>query len=140
MKILVLNSGSSSIKYKLFCKNSFKLGYQGIQSEVADFHKSFKTIFKTLLKNKIIRSMEEITCVGHRVVHGGEKFSKPTIVTNKVIKELKKLIPLAPLHNRSNIDGIEIIQRLLPKIKQVVVFDTAFHHTIPKKVFYTQFL
>ena len=134
MKILVLNSGSSSIKYKLYDGKKFKVLYEGIEEEVLDFHKSFKNIFKKLLKSSI-KTLEDITYVGHRVVHGGEKFSKPVIVTSKVIKKLEELIPLAPLHNPSNIDGIKSIKKILPNIKQVVVFDTAFHHTIPKESF-----
>ena len=135
MKIFVLNSGSSSIKYKLFCSKNFKLLYSGIEEEVVDFHKSFEVIFKTLLKSKIIKNLEDISSIGHRVVHGGEKFSKPTLVNNKVIRKLKKLNNLAPLHNPSNIDGIKTIKKILPNIKQVAIFDTAFHHTIPKKNF-----
>jgi len=135
MKILVLNSGSSSIKYKLFCSKDYKILFEGIEEEVNDFHQSFENIFSMLLKSKVIKKLEDISCVGHRVVHGGEMFSKPMVVTSKVIKELEKLIVLAPLHNPSNIDGIKIIKEKLPKVKQIVVFDTAFHHTIPKKNF-----
>ncbi|MEA3498599.1 MAG: acetate kinase [Campylobacterota bacterium] len=135
MLILVLNSGSSSIKYKLFCSKNYKVLFEDIEEEVEDFHISFENIFTKLLKSKVIKKLEDISFVGHRVVHGGEKFSKPVMVTKKVIKELEKLIVLAPLHNPSNIDGIKTIKSKLPKIPQVVVFDTAFHHTIPKKNF-----
>ncbi len=135
MKILVLNSGSSSIKYKLFDNKYFKVLFEGIEEEVKDFHKSFENIFADLIKSKIIKKLEDISLVGHRVVHGGEKFSKPILVTTKIIKEMEKLIDLAPLHNPSNIDGIKTIEAKLPKVTQVAVFDTAFHHTIPKRNF-----
>jgi len=137
MKILVLNSGSSSIKYKLYKENNgkFDLLYGDIQQEVKSFHKGFESIFSKLLETKMINSLDDINCVGHRVVHGGEEFSKPILVDEKVIKKLEQLIPLAPLHNPSNIDGIKTIKEKLKDIPQVVVFDTAFHHTLPKKNF-----
>ncbi len=131
MKILVLNSGSSSIKYKLFNSEDFSLLFDGIEENVKDFHKSFNNIFTKLIKSKIINSLEDIGGFGHRVVHGGEYFSKPTLIDKKIIKQLEKLIILAPLHNPSNIDGIKIIQNKIPNAKQVAVFDTAFHSTLP---------
>ena len=134
-KILVLNSGSSSIKYKLFCSKKLDVIYEGIEEEVSNFHKRIKIIFKKLLDTNAIKKIEDISCVGHRVVHGGEKFSNPVLVTAEVIKDLEELIPLAPLHNPSNIDGIKIIQNRLPNIRQVAIFDTAFHSTIPKEAF-----
>ena len=134
-KILVLNSGSSSIKYKLFCSKKFEVLYDGIEEEVSDFHQSFETIFKKLISSKSIKKLEDISCVGHRVVHGGEKFSKPVKITTNLIKELESLISLAPLHNPANIDGIKTIKEKLPNISQVAVFDTAFHTSIPKEAF-----
>jgi len=131
MKILVLNSGSSSIKYKLFDSKKLNLLFEGIQEEVTDFHSSFTEIFDNLINSKIISSLNDIAGFGHRVVHGGECFSKPTIINKEVLKQLKKLIDLAPLHNPSNIDGIEIIQNKIPKARQIAVFDTAFHTSLP---------
>ncbi len=135
MKILVLNSGSSSIKYKLFDSENFEVLFDGIEEEIVDFHKSFENIFDKLISSKTVETLEDIDAFGHRVVHGGEKFSKPEVCTSKVIQELEKLIPLAPLHNPSNIDGIKIIKSKIKNSFQVAVFDTAFHQTIPMKSF-----
>ncbi len=135
MKILILNSGSSSIKYKLFDNETLDVLFDGIEEEVVDFHKSFENIFDKLIKSKLIKSLEEIGAFGHRVVHGGEIFSKPVIITDEVIVELEKLIPLAPLHNPSNIDGIKTIKSKIKNSFQVAVFDTSFHQTIPMKSF-----
>ena len=129
MKILVLNSGSSSIKYKLFLDNNVL--FEGIEEGVVEFHKSFMKIFKKLIKEKAIDKLEDIEAFGHRVVHGGEYFSKPTLIDDKVIIELEKLIVLAPLHNPANIDGIKIIKEKIPNAIQVAIFDTAFHSTLP---------
>ncbi len=83
----------------------------------------------------VIRNPEEIDAVGHRVVHGGESFAATTIITQEVKDEIKKLFPLAPLHNPSNYLGIEVAERIFTKAKQVAVFDTAFHQTMPEKAF-----
>ena len=101
--ILVLNSGSSSIKYKLFNSNDNTLIYGDIIEEVEDFHKAFDKIFNTLLNNEYIKNISDIKAYGHRVVHGGEKFTQPVIIDELVIKEIESLIPLAPLHNPSNL-------------------------------------
>ncbi len=135
MKILVLNSGSSSVKYKLFESDSLEVLFDGIEEEIIDFHKSFENIFDKLIFSKAINSLEDISAFGHRVVHGGEKFSKPVIIDDEVILELEKLIPLAPLHNPSNIDGIKTIKAKIQNSFQVAVFDTAFHQTLPMKSF-----
>ena len=137
MIILVLNSGSSSIKYKLFQEQNgkFDLLYQGLEQEVKSFHKGFESIFDQLIKLNMIKSLDDIDCVGHRVVHGGEEFFKPTLIDDSIIQKLEELIPLAPLHNPSNIDGIKTIKSKLKDIPQVAIFDTAFHHTLPKKNF-----
>jgi acetate kinase len=132
--ILVINSGSSSIKYKLFSYD-LKLVFSSIIEEVTDFHQGFANIFDTLLQSDSIQKMDDIKIVAHRVVHGGEKFIDATLIDEEVINELKKLIPLAPLHNPSNIEGIEISQKQIPLAKQIAVFDTAFHNTIPKHAF-----
>ncbi len=135
MKILVLNSGSSSVKYKLFESENLEVLFDGIEEEIVDFHKSFENIFNKLIVSKVISSLEEIGGFGHRVVHGGEKFSSPVIIDDEVILELEKLIPLAPLHNPANIDGIKTIKAKIKNSFQVAVFDTAFHQTLPMKSF-----
>jgi acetate kinase len=121
MKILVLNSGSSSIKYKLF--DNLKEVKNGIFEEVKDYHSNIEKIFKEI---------GEIDAVAHRVVHGGEKFIESVIITDEVIEGIRDLIPLAPLHNPANLDGILSVKKLLPNTPQIAVFDTAFHQTIPK--------
>jgi acetate kinase len=121
MKILVLNSGSSSIKYKLF--DNLKEVKSGIFEEVKDYHSNIE---------KILKEIGEIDAVAHRVVHGGERFIESVLITDEVIEDIKKLIPLAPLHNPANLDGILSVKKLLPQISQIAVFDTAFHQTMPK--------
>ena len=125
MNILVINSGSSSIKYKLF-KNNIEIK-SGLKENVI----SYKTALIEILNNEI--DIKNLDGVGHRVVHGGELFSKPTLINKTVIKQIKKLIPLAPLHNKINLEAIEIIYKIYKKLPQVAVFDTAYHQTIPKK-------
>jgi acetate kinase len=129
MKILVINSGSSSIKYKLFdmpqeCLISRgtleHIGEKG--SEFADHYSGLKTI---------LEKVDSIEAVGHRVVHGAEKFKKPARVNRKVIIGIKECCAIAPLHNPANLSGILACQKLLPGVKQVAVFDTAFHQSIP---------
>ncbi len=133
--ILVLNSGSSSIKYKLFSSTDNLFVFGGIIEEVKDFHQAFDNIFHTLLNNGYIKNIEDIKAYGHRVVHGGEKFKQPVIIDDDVIKEIEKLIPLAPLHNPSNLHGIKTVKLKAPKAIQVAVFDTAFHQTMPKEAY-----
>jgi acetate kinase len=129
--ILVLNAGSSSIKYKLFSLKC-EFIYGDIIEEVDDFHKAFDTIFQNLTTQHHIQNINDIKLFSHRVVHGGEKFTQSTLITNKVIDEIRSLIPLAPLHNPSNLDGILTAKRKVPNALQVAVFDTAFHQSMPK--------
>jgi len=129
--ILVINSGSSSIKYKLYQNN--KEIYSNIEQEVKSHHDAILKIFENLICEKLISSFNCLDGVGHRVVHGGEYFSNSVLIDESVISKLIKLIPLAPLHNPANIDAIKIIASSYPSLKQVAVFDTAFHQTIPKK-------
>jgi acetate kinase len=156
MKIFVLNCGSSSIKYQLILmpeKNVIakglieKIGLSGsrikykinddpekiIDVMVPDHTSGIQMVFGLLTskENGIIKSIEEIDAVGHRVVHGGEDFSGSVPITTAVIKAMEKNIDLAPLHNPPNLAGIFAIQKLLPKVPQVGVFDTAFHQTMP---------
>jgi acetate kinase len=120
IKTLVLNSGSSSIKYKLF--EDLKEIKSGVLAEITDYHSNIEMILKEVGK---------VDAVAHRVVHGGEKFRQSIIIDDEVIETIKELIPLAPLHNPANLDGILSVKNLLPNIPQVAVFDTAFHQTLP---------
>ena len=132
--ILVLNAGSSSIKYKLFSMECAFI-YGDIVQEVQDFHRAFENIFSQLKNQQYITQEDDIKMFGHRVVHGGEKFTQATLINDEVIEAIKDLIPLAPLHNPSNLDGILTAIKKVPSAKQVAVFDTAFHQTIPKHAF-----
>jgi acetate kinase len=156
MKILVLNCGSSSIKYKLFEMESKetvaqggieKIGMKGsflrlilpdgqkvmLEGEILEHRAGIEYILGVLLSEKYgcIRSLDEIGAVGHRVVHGGERFNSSVLITEEVIKMLNDCIELAPLHNPPNLKGIYAIQELMPHTPQVGVFDTAFHQTMP---------
>ena len=156
MKILVLNCGSSSIKYKLFEMESKevvaqggieKIGMKGsflkltlpdgqkvmLEGEILEHRAGIEYILGVLLSEKYgcIKSLDEIEAVGHRVVHGGERFNKSVLINEEVIQMLNECIELAPLHNPPNLKGIYAIQELMPKTPQVGVFDTAFHQTMP---------
>lgn len=156
MKILVLNCGSTSIKYKLFDMDEQKVLAQGGIEKIG-LHDSFlkitlpndekvilekfipehtvgvEFIFEQLtsVKYGCIKSLKEIDAVGHRVVHGGEKFSQAVRITPEVLEEIKSCSELAPLHNPANIKGINAISKILPDVPQVAVFDTSFHQTMP---------
>ncbi|NOR80580.1 MAG: acetate/propionate family kinase [Methyloprofundus sp.] len=154
MKVLVLNSGSSSIKYALYDMQTQTALIQGVLERIGDeqsTHKydaaqasskilytlienhqqGLKTIFLTLSELALLNNMADLLCIGHRVVHGGEKFSQPTLIDDSVLAEIKKMIQLAPLHNPANIMGIEEAMGHAQGIPQVAVFDTAFHQTMP---------
>ena len=156
MKILVLNCGSSSIKYKLFDmdKNDViaqggieKIGMKGsflkltdkdgnkvvIEKEIPEHTVGVKFIFEILTGSQygVIKSLDEINAVGHRMVHGGEKFNKSVILTPDVLEAFAACNDLAPLHNPANLKGVNAVSELLPNVPQVGVFDTAFHQTMP---------
>ena len=156
MKILVLNCGSSSIKYKLFDmdKNDViaqggieKIGMKGsflkltdangekviIEKEIPEHTCGVKFIFEVLTTGKyaVIKSLNELNAVGHRMVHGGEKFNKSVLLTPEVLEAFAACNDLAPLHNPANLKGVNAVSELLPNIPQVGVFDTAFHQTMP---------
>jgi len=131
MNILVLNSGSSSIKYKLFCKENMQELKSGIKEEVSDHSEGINRILNKLKEDNLINDPSEIFCVGHRVVHGGDYFDKPVLVDDEVIEKIDKLSQLAPLHNPANLQGIKAVKKVLGDISQVAVFDTAFHQSIP---------
>lgn len=161
MKILVLNSGSSSLKYQVIdmtqseaiaegiCERigidgssvTYKVPNKKLKEVIKNNLPSHKEAIETVLeliqdeKIGIIKSLDDIGAIGHRVVHGGETFDKSVLITDEVIEELKSISSLAPLHNPANIMGIEICQNLMPNKKNVAVFDTAFHQTMPRKAF-----
>jgi len=157
MKILVLNCGSSSIKYQLIdmANNADllakglleRVGLKGsilqhqpkgketfrLTEDVLNHSIGIVLILKILLDKEhgVINNIGEIVAVGHRVAHGGENFSKSALITEEVVKDVEKCIELAPLHNPANLKGILSMKELLPNVPQVAVFDTAFHQTIP---------
>jgi acetate kinase len=128
--ILVINAGSSSIKFKLFQADTLKIIHQGLIEEISDHHEGFERLRKHLRHQKI--DFEQITAFGHRVVHGGEFFSAPTLIDDEVIEKIRSLIPLAPLHNPANLEGIYAAQTLASNVKHIAVFDTAFHQSMPE--------
>ncbi len=164
MRILVINTGSSSIKYKLFSYgnktvlaygNLEKIGETGggmhtcvmqnrssenkrvLRDPIADHIEGLTTIVKLMTdpKTGVIQDASEIDAVGHRVVHGAEVFRKTTVVDDQVLEAIRENIPLAPLHNPANILGIEVAQKIFSKAVQVAVFDTAFHHSLPPSAY-----
>ena len=159
MNILVINAGSSSLKYQLLNPETEELLAKGLCERIGIDGKftykpqiegkekldavdiampthaeAIKTVLNTLVdpKNGVIASMKEIDAVGHRVVHGGEKFAHSVLITDDVMKAIEECIPLAPLHNPANITGIKACMDVMGKdVPQVAVFDTAFHQTMP---------
>ncbi|NUT07408.1 MAG: acetate kinase [Hamadaea sp.] len=121
-RVLVLNCGSSSVKYRLF--DGGETLAKGITERVTDHEAALRDILAQL-------DLTGLVAVGHRVVHGGTRFSAPSLVDDELISVVRELIPLAPLHNPANLTGIEVARKLLPEVPQVAVFDTAFHRTMP---------
>lgn len=159
MKILVVNCGSSSLKYQLIDMttedvlakgNVEKIGLSDsflthkvngekhvIEQSIANHEEGIKLVLSQLTHEDygVIESLEEINAIGHRVVHGGEKFNSSVIINDEVMNAIKDCIPLAPLHNPSGIIGIEACKKELPNVPMVAVFDTAFHQTMPEKAY-----
>jgi acetate kinase len=164
MKTLVINSGSSSIKYQLLnmdtesvlvtglverigegCGVLISTAYPGteaerltrLESNIPDHSSGMKMVIELLIdqENGVLKDTSEIGAVGHRVVHGGESFQQPALITDEVIMAIEANVPLAPLHNPANLDGIRVAMQLFPKVSQVAVFDTAFHQTIQRHAF-----
>lgn len=158
MNILVINCGSSSLKYQLIDMNGEKvlakglverIGIEGsvithdvygkdsvvIKEEMKDHKRALELVFNAITHNEYgaVKSMDEISAIGHRVVHGGEEFSSSVIIDNDVMEAIEGCIELAPLHNPPNIMGIEAARELMPNTPMVAVFDTAFHQTIPQE-------
>ncbi|MGM9795720.1 MAG: acetate kinase [Candidatus Aphodosoma sp.] len=156
MKILVLNCGSSSIKYKLYEMTTKEVLAQGgieklglpdsflkfkmpdgskktIEKNMPEHTVGVQLIFDTLTNPEYgcIKSLSEIDAVGHRLVHGGEKFNTSVVITPEVIEQMKACTDLAPLHNPANLKGVAAVSAILPNVPQVGVFDTAFHQTMP---------
>lgn len=160
MKILVINSGSSSIKYQCFDMTDQSVLATGLVERIGEptgrlshrpaggaaverdgviaSHRAGLAQVAALLLDAVhgvIESPDEITAVGHRVVHGGERFSAPTVIDEEVRQTIRDLSPLAPLHNPPNLVGIEVATELFPNAVQVAVFDTAFHQTMPPEAY-----
>jgi acetate kinase len=158
MKVLVLNSGSSSIKYQLFQSDNWQVlaagainrigeprgDFQGrwldgdgrerrfdLALPIAHHRAGLELIVARLRASGVLADLAELVAIGHRVVHGGEAFQRPTRLDEEVIAVIRDMIPLAPLHNPANLEGIEVAIRLFPGVPQVAVFDTAFHQTMP---------
>jgi acetate kinase len=160
MKILVINSGSSSLKYQLFNMENESVLAKGIverigiddsfltyengngkeikiEKDIPDHKVGIKLLIDTLLNEEygVLKDMDEVEAVGHRVVHGGEAFAHSTIIDDQVIEEMENVADLAPLHNPPNIMGIKVCEELMPGKPQVAVFDTAFHQSMPEEAY-----
>ena len=157
MKILVLNCGSSSLKFQLInmdnnermakgnferiggMKTTLHLNINGKKEDLLHIARDYDEAIEFVLKKKkkteygLIKSLDEIGAVGHRIVHGGEMFSSSVVINDEVVSEIEKCIDLAPLHNPAGVAGIKAAQKVLPNIPMVAVFDTAFHQTMPKE-------
>ncbi|MEU1786305.1 acetate kinase [Streptomyces sparsogenes] len=136
-RVLVLNSGSSSVKYQLLDMADGSRLASGIverigEGPVADHTAALKQVAEELTGQGLGLDSPALAAVGHRVVHGGTRFTEPTLITDEVVEEIEKLVPLAPLHNPANITGIKVARDLRPDLPQVAVFDTAFHATMPE--------
>lgn len=160
MKILVVNCGSSSLKYQLLDMTNEEVFAEGIAERIAipgsrikhklgngekkviektmaNHQDAFKYVMEALTNDEygVIKSVDEINAVGHRIVHGGEEFKASVIITDEVIAGVEKVSDLAPLHNPANLTGIRACMALMPNIPMVGVFDTAFHQTMPEKAY-----
>jgi acetate kinase len=162
MKILVLNSGSSSLKYQLFdmpnqaplCSGLVdRIGLENstithklyvnseevfkIQQQIKNHEEGLLAVTELLIDpdKGVLTEMAEVKAIGHRVVHGGEQFASTTLISEEVKKKIEELFALAPLHNPPNLLGITVAERIFPFAKQVAVFDTAFHQTMPARAY-----
>ena len=155
MKILAVNAGSSSLKFQLYempeekvlisgyvekigLEDSFwtiKINGEKIKNQrfLKDHNDAVDVLIEELFKNKVIESLDEIKAVGHRVLHGGEKYSKSVIITDEVIRDIEDLTKLGPLHHPGNLAGINSMKKALPNALMVAIFDTAFHQTMKKE-------
>ena len=155
MKFLCVNAGSSSLKFQLFEMPEEKVIISGYIEKIGledsfwttkingekikgakylkNHNEAVEVLLDELVKHKAVKSLDEIKGVGHRVLHGGEKYSDSVLITDEVIKDIKDLTKLGPLHHPGNLAGIEALKKVLPKVPMVAVYDTAFHQTMPKK-------
>ncbi len=163
MRVIVVNSGSSSIKYEAFELDGLRASAKGLLERIgtqdsklkhrwltssgrweeivetrhiADHREGISFILEESGRARSGGAVPEIFAVGHRVVHGGERFSQPVVIDGAVLATIEELIPLAPLHNPANLTGIKVMRELLPEVPQVAVFDTAFHQTMPARAFH----
>jgi acetate kinase len=140
-RVLVLNSGSSSVKYQLIDMADGSRPAAGLVEHigepggVAGHGEALRRVAEELAERNLGLDSPELAAVGHRVVHGGTRFTEPTLITDEVVEEIEKLVPLAPLHNPANITGIRVARELRPDLPQVAVFDTAFHATMPEAAY-----
>ena len=157
MKILCVNAGSSSLKFQLYempeekvlisgyiekigmpdCFWNVKINGEKIRSEkyLKNHTEAVEVLIEELFKNKVVESLDEIKGVGHRVLHGGEKYADSVVITDEVVKDIEDLTKLGPLHHPGNLAGINAMRKALPGVVNVAVFDTAFHQTLPKENF-----
>ena len=157
MKILCVNAGSSSLKFQLYempeekvlisgyiekigmpdCFWNVKINGEKIRSEkyLKNHTEAVEVLIDELFKNKVVESLDEIKGVGHRVLHGGEKYADSVVITDEVVKDIEDLTKLGPLHHPGNLAGINAMRKALPGVVNVAVFDTAFHQTMPKENF-----
>ena len=163
MKLLVINCGSSSIKFEVFEGEDCRLITSGLlekigtrdarlrrrrrledggfdlsetKEPVADHTGGFELIGRVNARDQTIDAETDLFGIGHRVVHGGELFKEPTRITEEVIEAIRRLVPLAPLHNPANLLGIEVLRESFPRVPQVAVFDTMFHQTLPPHAYH----
>ena len=157
MKILSVNAGSSSLKFQMYempeekvlisgvferigIGNSFytiKLNGEKIKKEreVSNHEEAVKILTEELLENKVVSSLDEIEAIGHRMVHGGDKYQTSTIIDEDVIKATEEFLDLAPIHIPANLTGVRAFQKIIPNATAVAVFDTSFHQTLPKEAY-----
>ena len=157
MKVLVLNSGSSSLKYQVIDMETEEMLVKGyferigqpnsflthkvkgvkhkFEHQAQNHEQAIKFVLSRLTNDHygVIKDLNELAGIGHRVVHGGEKFSDAVIIDDNVIEEIKRCSELAPLHNPAAVLGMEACRKVVPNVKMVAVFDTAFHQTLPKE-------
>ena len=159
MKILVINAGSSSLKYQFMDSDSGEVFAKGLCERIGidgrlthkvpgrddvkrdipmpTHNEAIEAVLKIMVdpKDGVIASVKEIEAVGHRILHGGAKFTESCIIDQKCMDAIEECIPLGPLHNPANLMGIRACQKIMPDLKQVAVFDTAFHMTMPPKAY-----
>ncbi len=157
MNVLVINAGSSSLKYQLIDMsnesvlakgNAERIGIAGsklvqkagddtytVETPMKDHVEAMKQVLSALTERKVVKDMSSIGAVGHRVVHGGEKFAGSVLIDASVMDAIRENVDLAPLHNPANIQGIEACQGVMPTTPMVAVFDTAFHQTMPRQAY-----